>query len=229
MKTSDSDQWVIVVAGGSGSRMQSEVPKQFIELCSKPILMHSVAAFADYDKDIQIVVVLPSAQIDRWRELCRRYDFTVSHQITEGGDNRFRSVRNGLSMISDEGLVAVHDGVRPLVSRQTISSCFREAERYGNAVPTVRMIDAGREVSETGSHPVDRLKLRLIQTPQVFDIKLLKAAYDCDYSPDFTDDASVFERAGHVIRLTEGNPENIKITTQHDLVIARALRETAEK
>lgn len=213
--------WAIIVAGGSGSRMQAGVPKQFMELCGRPILMHSIARFAD--EGIRIVVVLPSPQIGYWKELCDRYDFTWPHNMIDGGATRFHSVKNGLSMLPGEGLVAVHDGVRPLVSRQTVTCCFREAAGYGCAVPAVPVVDSVREVSGLTSRMLDRSALRLIQTPQVFDIALLKKAYEQEYTPAFTDDASVFEKAGHAIHLTEGNVENIKITVPNDLMMAEAL------
>lgn len=222
---------VIIVAGGIGTRMQADMPKQFMELCGKPILMHSIMAFAGIDKDIQVVVVLPKSQINYWQELCRRYTFTIPHRIAKGGETRFHSVKNGLALLSGEGLVAVHDGVRPLVSCQTVDRCFLMAERHGNAVPVVQVIDSVREVPGNGkSRVVDRSKLRLVQTPQVFDIVLLKKAYEQEYTSVFTDDASVFEEAGYTICLTEGNVENIKITTPHDLLIAGAfLKANASK
>ena len=215
--------WAIIVAGGSGSRMQSDVPKQFMELCGKPLLMRSVMAFADACKDIRIIVVLPPLQIGYWQELCTRHDFTLPHNIAEGGATRFHSVKNGLSLLPDEGLVAVHDGVRPLVSRQTIINCFREAATYGCAVPVTQVNDSVREISGQTSRMPNRSSLRLVQTPQVFDIKLLKKAYEQEFTPEFTDDASVFEKAEHTIHLTEGNVENIKITTPNDLIVAEAL------
>jgi len=216
--------FAIIVAGGSGLRMQTGVPKQFLELCGKPILMHSIEAFTDACEGISVIVVLPAMQIEYWQELGKHPRFTLPHQIAEGGDTRFQSVKNGLSLVADEGLVAIHDGVRPLVSRQTITGCFREAANYGCAVPVLPVVDSVREVSGQTSRMLDRSVLRLIQTPQVFDIMLLKKAYRQDYTTAFTDDASVFEQAGHAIRLTEGNMENIKITTQNDLVIAEALK-----
>jgi len=215
--------WAIIVAGGAGSRMQADVPKQFLELCGKPVLMHSIMAFADACEDIRIIVVLPSEQIEYWQELCRRHGFTLPHGISEGGSTRFHSVKNGLSQLPEEGLVAIHDGVRPLASRQTITGCFREAASYGCAVPVAPVNDSVREVSGQTSRILDRSTLRLIQTPQVFDIALLKKAYEQEYTPAFTDDASVFEKAGHAIHLTEGNVENIKITTPNDLLVAEAL------
>jgi 2-C-methyl-D-erythritol 4-phosphate cytidylyltransferase len=217
----NQQMWAIIVAGGSGSRMQAEVPKQFLELCGKPILMHSIEVFAG--EGIRVIVVLPSSQIEYWKELCSRYGFTLPHDIAEGGATRFHSVKNGLSALPGKGLVAIHDGVRPLVSRQTVAGCFREAADYGCAVPAVPVIDSVREVSGLTNRMLDRSALRLIQTPQVFDIALLKKAYEQEYTPAFTDDASVFEKAGHTIRLTEGNAENIKITTPNDLVVAETL------
>ena len=217
-------KWAIIVAGGSGSRMQANVPKQFLELCGQPILMHSIRAFIDACETIGVIVVLPSSQIEYWQELCRRYGFDIPHEIAEGGDTRFHSVKNGLSLLSGKGLVAVHDGVRPLVSRQTIISCFQEAEKHGNAVPVVPITDSVREVSDAASRVLNRSILRLVQTPQVFDIALLKKAYEQEYMPTFTDDASVFEKNGYTIRLVAGNVENIKITTPNDLVVAETLK-----
>ena len=216
-------QWAIVVAAGSGSRMQTGVLKQFLELCGKPILMHTIEAFANACEGISVVLVLPAMHVAFWQELCHRYRFAQPHQIAEGGDTRFQSVKNGLSLVSGEGLVAIHDGVRPLVSRQTIIKCFRDAGNYGNAVPVLPVVDSVREVSGQTSRMLDRSLLRLVQTPQVFDITLLKKAYGQEYSAAFTDDATVFEQAGHIIRLTEGNPENIKITTKSDLAVAEVL------
>lgn len=216
--------WAIIVAGGSGSRMQKDVPKQFLELCGKPVLMHSIMAFANFSESIRMIVVLPSLQIRYWRELCSRYDFTIPHEIIGGGSTRFHSVKNGLSLLSGEGLVAIHDGVRPLVSRQTIANCFCEAASHGCAVPTTPVNDTVREVADLKNRMLDRSILRLIQTPQVFDCSLLKKAYEQPYSPAFTDDASVFEKSGHAIHLTEGNVENLKITTQNDLIAAEALK-----
>ena len=223
-----NQNWVIIVAGGSGSRMQTDVPKQFLELCGKPILMHTIMAFADACEGIRVIVVLPSLEIGYWRELCSQYGFTLPHETIEGGSTRFHSVKNGLSLLSGEGLVAIHDGVRPLVSRQTIVGCFREAANYGCAVPVLPVTDSVREVSGLTSRMLDRSVLRLIQTPQVFEITALKKAYEQAYIPAFTDDASVFEKAGHAIHLTEGNVENIKITTPNDLIIAEAFKRGSE-
>jgi len=215
--------WVIIVAGGSGLRMQTGVLKQFLELCGKPILMHTIEAFVDACKDVRIIVVAPAMYIDFWKNLCHRHRFAQPYQIVKGGDTRFQSVKNGLSLVSGDGLVAIHDGVRPLVSRQTIINCFCDAGNYGCAVPVLPVVDSVREISGQTSRILDRSVLRLIQTPQVFDISLLKMAYEQEYSPTFTDDATVFEQAGHIIRLTEGNVENMKITTKNDLAVAEVL------
>jgi 2-C-methyl-D-erythritol 4-phosphate cytidylyltransferase len=214
-------QWAIITAGGSGVRMQADMPKQFLELCGKPILMHTIEIFAA--ESIPIIVVLPQEQIEYWKELCHRYTFTLPHDTISGGTTRFHSVKRGISMLPDKGLVAIHDGVRPLVSRTTITTCFRVAARYGCAVPAVPVIDSMREVLEVGNRAIDRSSLRAIQTPQVFDIALLKKAYTQPYLPAFTDDASVFESHGNPIRLTEGNAENLKITCPTDLAMAETL------
>jgi len=217
----------IIVAGGAGSRMQTDVPKQFLELCGKPILIHSIMAFVYHCECVYPIVVLPSSQINNWRKLCEIHDFTLPHKVVAGGPTRFHSVKNGLMLLPDDGLVAIHDGVRPLVSRQTIINCFHEASIYGCAVPTVPVIDSVREVTERDNKMLDRSTMRLIQTPQVFDITKLKKAYEQEYSSAFTDDAAVYEKAGHAIHLVEGNVENIKITTQNDLVVAEALMRCA--
>jgi len=217
------NHYVIIVAGGTGSRMQTEVPKQFLELCGKPILMHSINAFAENCECAYPIIVLPHSHIDNWLKLCNKHDFKQEHKIILGGSTRFHSVKNALIALPDNGLVAIHDGVRPLVSRQTIMRCFHEASIYGCAVPTVQIADSVRESTGLNNRALDRSKLFLIQTPQVFDIAKLKKAYEQEYSPEFTDDASVYEKAGNVIHLTEGNVENIKITTPNDLIVAECL------
>jgi len=217
--------WVIFVAAGAGLRMKTETPKQFLEISGKPILIHSITRFCEFCECVLPIVVISPSQIERWKMLCKEHNFTLSHKIAEGGATRFHSVKNGLSLIPNdaEGLVAVHDGVRPFASRQTINNCIREAEKYGCAIPAVSVVDTIREISGNTSRALDRSALRLIQTPQIFDVQLLKKAYQQEYSPSFTDDASVFENAGNLIRLTAGNVENIKITTAHDLRVAEAL------
>jgi 2-C-methyl-D-erythritol 4-phosphate cytidylyltransferase len=217
------DLFALIVAGGSGHRMKSEIPKQFMELGGKPVLMHTVEKFIAFSETIEIIVVLPVNQIEYWEDLKEKYSFSVKHMVVAGGKSRFNSVKNGLKYVGDSGLVAIHDGVRPLVSIDTIGRCFRTAERYGNAIPVINPSDSLRIVTEHGTLPVNRLNVRIIQTPQVFDAKLIKAAYLQAYSEEFTDDATVLEKTGEKINLVQGNRENIKITTREDLVISEAL------
>ena len=214
---------VIIVAGGKGLRMQTETPKQFIELQGKPILMHTMNVFFKYDNNISIILVLPADQIDYWKQLCEQHHFSISHTIVEGGETRFHSVRNGLKFAQDNSLIAIHDGVRPLVSVETIERCFDAATQYRNAVPVVDLVDSVRMVKGSESEIVDRNKLRLVQTPQVFDSQLLLKAYEQEFNPLFTDDASVVETLGTKINLVEGNRENIKITTPIDIAVAEHL------
>jgi 2-C-methyl-D-erythritol 4-phosphate cytidylyltransferase len=210
---------VIIVAGGTGKRMQADIPKQFIELKSKPILMHTIEVFVKYNHHINIIVVLPENQMVVWKQMCEEHNFNIVHQTIAGGATRFDSVKNGLELAPDEGLVAVHDGVRPLVSVQTIHRCFEMAERTGAAIPVTDIVESIRKVEENDNEAVDRNLYKAVQTPQVFETQILKAAYRQDYVPTFTDDASVVEAFGHKISIVEGNKENIKITTPLDLEI----------
>jgi 2-C-methyl-D-erythritol 4-phosphate cytidylyltransferase len=223
-----NQKYILIVAGGSGTRMQNDTPKQFLELCGLPVLMHTIRTFHSYDAEMPIIVVLPATQIDYWMQLCSRYRFSPPHQTVAGGETRFHSVKKGLATLPAEGWVAIHDGVRPLVSHSTIAACFRDAERYGNAIPAIPVVDTVRETADGNSHALDRNRLRLIQTPQVFDLALLQEAYRQDFIPVFTDDASVLEKAGHTIHLTEGNKENIKITTPLDMKVAEAIMSMRE-
>jgi len=215
--------FALIVAGGSGRRYGSEIPKQFIELAGKPVLMHTIEKFKSFDENFEIIVVLPRSQKEYWEDLTVNYSFFVKHTIVPGGGSRFHSVKNGLDIIGGEGLVAIHDGVRPLVSKETIARCIRGAQKYGNAVPVIKPTDSLRIVTEHGTIPLNRLDTRIIQTPQVFSAKLIKKAYLQDYSEEFTDDATVLEKTGEIINLVEGNRENIKITTKQDLVVTEAL------
>lgn len=210
---------VIIVAGGKGLRMGGDVPKQFLVVDGKPILMHTIERFRDYDADMQIVVVLPKEQMDYWTGLCMYHKFNISVDLVEGGAERFHSVRNGLAKVNtDVRLVAVHDGVRPYVSHDTIRACFTEAEVSGAAIPVVDVFETLRRVMPNGtSRTVPRSEYKLVQTPQVFRRDLLDYAYRQDFSAHFTDDASVVEAVGHAIVLVPGNRENIKITTPSDL------------
>ncbi|HEV7378967.1 MAG TPA: 2-C-methyl-D-erythritol 4-phosphate cytidylyltransferase [Dyadobacter sp.] len=213
-------EFVIIVAGGSGSRMKSEIPKQFISVNGLPILMHTLMAFRNYADDIQIVLVLPGHQISIWDELCLKYGFEIKHQIVEGGETRFHSVRNGLlAILDEEALISVHDGVRPVITNEMISEGFKTAARYGTAITSVPVKDSVRSIDKhTGSNKaLDRSSLRLIQTPQTFRSDWMRSAFSQTYSSQFTDCASVLESAGYTIELIEGAYENIKITTPEDL------------
>ncbi len=216
------NKYVIIVAGGRGLRMGSELPKQFLLLGGKPVLMHTIEAFYHYDTDIQIVLVLPRDHQDYWKSLCSSYHFEIPHQIADGGETRFHSVRNGLQLIGDTGLVGVHDGVRPFVSKEVIERCYLEAEQKQAVIPVVEVVETVRHLQGGESSTVPRNEYRLVQTPQVFSVPLLKKAYLQPYSPSFTDDASVVESFGEKVFLTDGNRENIKITTPFDLIIGKA-------
>lgn len=214
---------VIIVAGGKGERMQADIPKQFLEIKGKPILMHTLEVFQRYDASMKLVLVLPAVQVEFWSELCKKHSFSLPHQVVTGGQTRFQSVKNGLEAVAGFALVAVHDGVRPLVSVETIAQCFDAAEKHGAVIPVVDSVDSIRQITGDSSQSVDRSAYKLVQTPQVFDAELLKKAYEQDFSPLFTDDASVMEALGVKIHLVEGNRENIKITTEFDLRIAESL------
>lgn len=219
----DLEKIALIVAGGTGKRMKSQVPKQFLLLNGRPVLMHTIDRFYRYETGIRIIVVLPGDQITTWRELCEIHDFKIKHEILTGGETRFHSVQKNLDSIPEQSLVAVHDGVRPLVSMDTIHRCFVTAGETGNAIPCVEIPETMRIMDEHGNRPADRTKFRLIQTPQVFKSSLLKESYRQEYSPRFTDDASVLESRGYTINLVDGNPENLKITLNKDLGIAEFL------
>jgi len=210
----------IIVAGGSGSRMKSDRPKQFLELLGKPVLMYTLEAFNRFDSSMELIVVLPAEQIPFWEQLCLNHNFVLRHRVVSGGETRFQSVRNGLSALSDCDLVAIHDGVRPLVSQTTINDCFTVAEKKGAAIPVLSVVESLREGTMEESVPVDRSRYFSVQTPQVFQSSMVLKAYEQAYNPLFTDDASVAESAGFRVHLVEGNRENIKITHPVDLRIA---------
>jgi 2-C-methyl-D-erythritol 4-phosphate cytidylyltransferase len=215
--------YALIVAGGTGSRMGANAPKQFLELAGKPVLMRTIERFRSFDVSIKIITVLPEDQLGYWEELQKKYSFSIPNTVVKGGPARFFSVKNGLDKVEDNSLVAIHDGVRPLVSTDTIKRCFDAAEKFGNAVPVISPTDSLRMITEQGNMPVNRQYLRIIQTPQVFDSKLIKKAYLQDYSPDFTDDAMLLEKTGETIHLVEGNRENLKITNPGDMAVAEAL------
>lgn len=211
-------RFTIIVAGGSGKRFGNKLPKQFVEVCGKPVLMHSIEKF--YAIGGEIIIVLPSEFTDYWKELCTKHSFFISQIIVEGGKTRTESVLNGLAVIKEDGVVAIHDSVRPLVSKTLIEKLFVLAAEKGNAIPAIEIQHSIRHVENDSNYAVDRKNYRIIQTPQCFKIRQLKEAYLKIKETEYTDDASVFEAAGHKIFLTEGEPTNIKITNAQDLQIA---------
>ena len=222
--SSTSKHTILIVAGGRGIRMGGPQPKQFLQLAGRPVLMHTLEAFDRWDASARLIVVLPEDQIDTWRRLCQAHVFGRIHRVVAGGETRFHSVRNGLDAVASDGLIAVHDGVRPLVAPSVIAACFAAAADGGAAVPVVPVVESVREVdADGGSRPVDRTRFRVVQTPQVFRADVLRAAYCLPYDPRFTDDASVVEASGVAVRLVPGNRENIKLTTPMDLLLAEQL------
>lgn len=212
--------FAIIVAGGKGLRMGGDVPKQFLPIGGKPVLMHTIEAFRETLDDVQIVLVLPAEQHDYWQKLCKDYNFRSPELIATGGETRFHSVKNGLALLpeDDEAVVGVHDGVRPFVSRDTIQRCFSTAAEGKAVVPVVPVVETLRQILPDGtSITKPRNEFRLVQTPQTFPLALLKQAYEQPYSETFTDDASVVEAMGKEITMVEGNRENIKLTTPADL------------
>jgi 2-C-methyl-D-erythritol 4-phosphate cytidylyltransferase len=216
----------IIVAGGQGLRMGGDTPKQFLPLGDKTILMHTLCRFHEFDPHMKIVVVLPEEHISEWESQKRQYSFNIEHIVVAGGKERFYSVKAGLEQTEESSMVAIHDGVRPFVSHDTIRRCFKEAERCGMAIPFVEPNDSVRIQREYDSVSVPRKTVRLIQTPQVFRSDLIKEAYKREYDAGFTDDASVAEAAGYKVNLVQGNRENIKITRPEDIIIARAIHAT---
>ena len=215
--------------------MGSDIPKQFLPIGGKPVLMRTLERFRAYSSALQIILVLPEAQQDYWRQLCEEYHFNIEHQIANGGQTRFHSVQNGLALVPDdaEGVVGVHDGVRPFPSIEVIRNCYETAREKKAVIPVIPVVETVRQLIDSDSQlsilnsqlskTVPRDEYRLVQTPQAFDIQLLKAANRQPYNDGFTDDASVVESYGYAITLVEGNRENIKITTPYDLKIAEVL------
>ena len=245
--------YIIILAGGKGLRMGSDIPKQFLPIGGLPVLMHTVKRFREYSKELNIMLVLPKQQQEYWQALCDEYQFMEDYTIADGGETRFHSIKNGLKLIPDDaqGLVGVHDGVRPFPSVEVIRNCYETARREGSAIPVIPVVETIRHLEGQSyvtsfhdfchdsakrastmalaapkvqrSRTVPRDEYRLVQTPQVFDIQLHKKAYAQDYRDDFTDDASVVESLGHAVALVEGNRENIKITSPFDLIVAEAI------
>lgn len=219
--------YIIIVAGGRGLRMGGDVPKQFVPIGGKPVLMHTLERFHRVDPGLHIIVVLPHDQQDYWRQLCRDYGFDIAHELADGGRTRFESSKNGLALVPDDGtgVVGIHDGVRPFVADDVIRRCYETAREEYTAVPVMPVTDTLRYVDDrTGkTYTVDRGMFRAVQTPQVFDISLAKQAFDQPDRPSFTDDASVVESLGLKVNTVEGNRENIKLTTPFDLTLAEVL------
>ena len=219
-------RYAIIVAGGSGKRMGNELPKQFIEIAGKPILMHTMERFVEAGTDIQIVLILPDNQHSYWKKLIEKFNFNIKHKFAAGGVERFNSVLNGLQYVPANAIVAVHDGVRPLVSVNTINKCYTSAVEKGAVIPVVPATESIRKAEGLGNIAVNRSEYFMVQTPQVFQSNILLKAYKQKYNSSFTDDASVVEKAGYSICLVDGNEENIKITRPMDLRIAEVLLTT---
>ena len=218
--------YIIIVAGGKGLRMGSDIPKQFLPVKGIPVLMRTIMRFYEYNPQIRIILVLPKHQQEYWRELCQKYAFSIDHTVVDGGDTRFASSRNGLAAIpsGSRGVVGIHDGVRPFVSTDVIARCYNAARAHGAAIPVVPVTDTLRHItSASEGRNVMRADYRIVQTPQVFDIALAKQAFTQTYREEFTDDASVAEAMGCKVEMVDGNRENIKITTPFDLKIAEVL------
>lgn len=222
-ESDDLRKYALILAGGSGLRMGYPLPKQFIELAGRPILIHTLENFFSFDTKIDIVLVLPSEHADLWQQLCNKHNCKIPHRIAIGGRERFHSVQNGLELITTDGIVFIHDAVRPLVSHQTLGRCFETSRLAGNALPVISVSESVRFVENETSQPIDRSKIMLVQTPQTFRVTLIKEAYRQPFDSKFTDDASVLENMGHIIQLTQGNRENIKITWPSDLIWAESI------
>ncbi len=211
------ERTTIIVAGGSGKRMGGPIPKQFLLLKGRPLLCWTIEAFHRYDPAMPIIVVLPEQQIPIWKSLCIGHHFHVPHETVAGGEERFHSVRNGLALVKHDGLVAVHDGVRPLVSVELIDRCFKAADEHAAAIPVVPVVPSIRESTPEGSRALDRSKLLAVQTPQCFHTDLLRKAFESPYDSTFTDEATLVERMGVKVHLVEGEESNIKVTTATDM------------
>ncbi len=214
---------LIIVAGGSGTRMGASIPKQFLELDGLPIIMHTIKRFERYDANFSIIIALPKNEFERWYQLAEIHNFTKKCKIVVGGETRFNTVKNALEQIDNDSYTFVHDAVRPLVSQKTIHRCFETALKYGTSIPIVDVLESIRYVDENKHYPVARDKFKIVQTPQVFRSEILKKSYQQNFKSEYTDDASVVESSGYQIHIVEGNRENIKITTPFDLQIAEIL------
>ncbi len=223
MNFMQKEKYIIIVAGGKGLRMGADIPKQFLPVGGLPVLMHTINVFHQTDPTILIILVLPEEHQSYWKELCQKYHFEIPHTIVSGGESRFCSVKNALSLIPLNVIVGVHDGVRPFVSPKVIRNCFEEAFKLGAVVPVISPVESLRKKEGKATIAVDRSDYFSVQTPQVFRSEILLKAYEQEYKDFFTDDASVVESSGSKISLVEGNPENIKVTTPFDIKVAKAI------
>jgi len=223
MKQKKLKRYAIIVAGGKGVRMGTAVPKQFLLLSGKPLLMHTLEVFYNTDPKIVLILVLPEDQQKYWKELCTQYNFNIPHQIVNGGVTRFESVSNGLTLTQIDGLVAVHDGVRPFINTEFIQQCYQAAEEFGSAIPVTELTESIRRLDGETSFSMHRETFRSVQTPQTFRTDLLKKSYNTPYQESFTDDASVVEASGFKVNLIKGLMENIKITNTIDLLLAEQM------
>jgi len=215
--------YAIIVAGGSGQRMKISVPKQFLELNGRPVLMHTLEKFYSAKPSIELIVVLPKTHHSTWNTLCEKHQFTISHQICEGGISRFQSVKNGLALCTKESIIAVHDGVRPLITPDFILNIYRETESKKALIPVIPVVESIRKVEGDSSEALDRRQYYSVQTPQCFSSEILHKAYQQKEQATFTDDASVMENLGEKVHLFEGEDDNIKITSPKDLLMAKAI------
>ncbi len=216
-------KYAVIVAGGKGARMQSDLPKQFLTLAGKPVLMHTIAQFFNAIPNCEIILVLPESQQGFWANLCLEYTFSIPHKVVSGGETRFHSVKNGLKACRNDGIVGIHDGVRPLISETMIQRCYASAEKHQSGLPVVPITQSLRKLDGGKNAAMSREGVVAVQTPQCFDLSLLKPSFEADYQESFTDDATVFEHAGHTIQLVAGEETNLKITTPADLAIAEAI------
>ncbi|WP_289029831.1 2-C-methyl-D-erythritol 4-phosphate cytidylyltransferase [uncultured Algoriphagus sp.] len=217
----------VLVAGGRGTRMGAPISKQYLPIAGLPILMHTLSVFHQVDSAIELILVIPKDDFAYWNELCQKFQFRIPHQLVAGGNSRFQSVKNGISAISfEEGLVAIHDGVRPFVNESVIQESFDKAAETGSAVAVVALKDSIRKLTDDGKNFYqERQYFRLVQTPQTFDLKRIRKAFQVTELPQFTDDATVYEHQGWEVTLISGNPDNIKITTPEDMYYAAYLAE----
>ncbi|MBK8225558.1 MAG: 2-C-methyl-D-erythritol 4-phosphate cytidylyltransferase [Flavobacteriales bacterium] len=213
----------IIVAGGSGKRLGGPVPKQFQTVKGRPLLMWTIEAFHRFDPGMALIVVLPQAHLDIWKALCMGHRFFIEHEVVAGGEQRWHSVKAGLEKAEGDGLVAVHDGVRPLVSTELIARCFDAADKHAAAIPVVPVVPSIRETTAEGSRALDRAKLLAVQTPQCFHTDLLRKAFQQPYDPAFTDEATLVERLGVKVALVEGEENNIKVTSAMDMRVIESL------